>query len=505
MVAFAVVFGAIILFGLLLSDRYEARMEILVDQSQLRRADPVLTGNPNAQPIVNQQGDDNDAVLNSEIALIESQDVLRQVVEKCGLNHKAGLWGGTVQAIWKAAAALHAGGVLRTAAYFLPFLGRPTQQQMTAKAIERLTGKLHVEVLQMSNVISVTYRSNDPQLAARVLNTLGDVYLKEHALAHHPPGELKFFQKQTDQARSAMQAAEAKLTAFTRSTGVASGQTELDNALRRLSDEMAGLDSVHASIAGTEHRIDSLRAQEARIPERQVTQLKTADSDILLQHLKTSLLDLETKRTALLTQYQPNYPLVTEVNKQIAQTRSALADAEKSQLLTKTTDRDPNYEMVRENLTQSSANLDALRARAAELNRQIAADSSAVKTLQQESVTQQDLMRNAQAAQANYVTLLHKEQAAQISEALDQQGVFNVNVVQRASVPALPIHSAMWYVVYGGLLSILCAFATAVGAQRLDPTVRTLDELESILGAPVLAVMPLPLRALPPPRIVYEE
>ncbi|HUA98737.1 MAG TPA: Wzz/FepE/Etk N-terminal domain-containing protein [Terracidiphilus sp.] len=499
--AFAVVFTAVILFGLLFSDRYEARMEILVEEAQLRRADPVVTSDPDAQPIVSQEGMASDETLNSEIALLRSQNVLEEVVKKCGLDARPGLWDGMMEGIWKTADAWHVAGALRPVAYLLPFLRRPTQQEITAKAMRRLADKLSIEVVKMSDVISVAYHSNDPQLAARVLNTLGDVYLTEHALAHHPPGELQFFRKETDQARAAMDAAENKLTGFTASSGVASGQIQLDNALRRLSDEKASLNETRAAMAGTDYRIRSLRMQEAQIPRRQTTQLKTSDSDILLQNLKSSLLSLEMKRTGLLTEYQPNYPLVTEVDRQIAQARAALADAQKSQLQEKTTDRDPDYEMVREDLTRSTAQMATLRASAAALTAQIDDGQAAVDKLQQESMAQQDLMRNAQAAQDNYLLLLHKQEEARISEELDKQRIFNVSVVQPASVPVLPVHSALWYLMYGGLLSLLCGFATAVGADKLDPTLRTRDEAESLLRAPVLAVLPLPVKALPQPTL----
>jgi uncharacterized protein involved in exopolysaccharide biosynthesis len=500
-VAFAVAFIAFLLFGLLFSDRYEARMEIMVNESQLLRAEPVLTGQPNAQPIVDQQGANGDQTLNSEIALLQSQNVLQEVVETCGLNTTPGTLDRMLLAVWSMADASHSADILGAVAKGLPFLSRPTPQEMTAKGVQRLSEKLRIEVLKMSNVISVTYTSNDQHLAAKVLNTLGNVYLKEHALAHYPPGELKFFEQQTSEAGTAMEQAEAKLTAFTQSSDVASGQIQLENALRRLSDDTSGLEAARASIAAVKQRIQSLRTQATQIPERQLTQLKTSESDVLLQNLRQSLLNLETKQTALLTQYQPTYPLVIEVKKQIAQTRAALSDAENSQLQAKTTDRDPNYEMVREDLTRSQSDLAALTARAFALNRQIVAETGAVDTLQKESMIQQGLMRNAKAAEDNYLMLLEKEQEARISEALDREGVFNVSIVQPAVVPQLPIHSAIWYVLCGALLSILCAFATAIGAERLDPKVRSLDELEAMLCAPVLAVLTLPFTALPP-RIV---
>ena len=79
-ITFAMVFAAVIVLGLLLSDRYEARMEILVEQSQLRRADPVLSGGADAQPMLNGRSASSEETLNSEIALLRSEDVLRQVV-----------------------------------------------------------------------------------------------------------------------------------------------------------------------------------------------------------------------------------------------------------------------------------------------------------------------------------------------------------------------------------------------------------------------------------------
>lgn len=490
-VVFFAIFAFALVYGLLLSDRYEARMEILVEQGQLRRADPVVTGDPNAQPIVNQQSTTSDEILNSEIALLRSQDVLRAVVTRCGLNQKPGLWFGTIDSLWNIAGHLHATGALSSVAIYLPMLQKPSPEALTEKAVSRLAGKLQIEVIKLSDVISVAYRSGNPQQAAAVLHALGDVYLNEHVLAHRPPGELEFFEKQTSQAREVLAAAEQKLVSFTQSGGVADGETQLQDALKRLSDTKAAQDQTQAGIAATEYSVRALENQASRIPARETTVLKSSDSALLLQQLKSSLLDLEMKRTQLLTQYQPTYPLVVEVNRQIAQAKAALADAEKSQVEERTTDRDPNYEAVQESLTRSRVDLAGLRARAISLSSEYAADEQQVRWLEQQGMSQQDLLRQEKAAEDNYLLLLHKQQEARISEALDKRRIFNVSIVQTASVPALPVHPAWWYVMYGGLLSVLIAFAAAAGADRMDPTLRTSDEVEGILHTPVLVVLPL--------------
>lgn len=463
--AFVLVCGGMVLFGLIYTDHYEARMEILVEQAQLRRADPVMTSQANAQPIVNPQST-RDETINSEIAILTSQDVLRQVVETCGLDAKGSSWN--------------------------HFFHRPTQEEKTAKAINRLASKLRVEVLKMSDVIAVSYRSDDPQLASKVLKMVGDVYLYEHALAHHPPGEFEFFEKETDKARARLDQAEANLVEFTRGGGVASGEIQLGGALRRLDDAQALQGEIRTEIASASRRIAALEEELKWIPSRQTTQLKSLDNGALLQQLKSSLLSLRLKRTELLTKYQPTFPLVVEVEQQIKQTEDALADAERSQVQEKTTDRDPNYELVRQDLTRSRSELVGLQARSAALGSLVAMYQDKARWLQQQGLRQADLNRNAKAAEDDYLLLLHKQEEARISDELDKRRIFNVSIVQTPFVPAVPVHSAGSYLVYSALLGLLCAFLAAGAADRLDPSVRTPDEAELIMGAPILVALPLP-------------
>lgn len=179
---------------------------------------------------MNQQGA-GDQTLNSEIAILNSNDVLRQVVTICGLDSRQGLKDKMLDYVWNLAGGLHITALMRGVSSVLPLLRKPTQEERIAKAIDRLAAKLRVSVVKMSDVISIAYSSNDPRLAAKVLQTLGDVYLKQHALAHHPPGELEFFQKETAQARAILDLAEEKLVSFTQHGGVASGQVQLEDAL----------------------------------------------------------------------------------------------------------------------------------------------------------------------------------------------------------------------------------------------------------------------------------
>jgi uncharacterized protein involved in exopolysaccharide biosynthesis len=475
-IAFLMIFGCAVLFGLFSSDRYESQMEILVDRGELRRAEPVVSGAADDQPVINQQNTITEEELNSEIALLRNQDVLRQVVITCGLDSKPSF----VDTIVNHVEALFRHGRGEVV---------PDDKRI-ARATERLANKLQIGSLKMSNIIVVTYRSSDPKLAAKVLQTLGDDYLKEHALVHRPPGGFVFFEQETDKAKAELEDAEAKLVSFTQDGGVASGDVQLDDTLRRLSDIQAQQSQTRANIAETQERIYLLESRLKSLPSRQVTLLKTSDNAQLLQQLKSTLLSLQLRRTELLTKYAESYPLVQEVERQITQTQSAITDAEHAQWQEKTTDRDPNYEMVREDLTRSQAELAGLEAGTVSLAREALSDETLVKSLQKQGVTQEDLMRNVKAAEDNYELYLRKSEEARVSEALDKAGFLNVAIAQAATIPILPVHSIWWYIALGWALALFGSAGTAVVVDKFDPTLRTVDEVEWILSTPVIAALP---------------
>ena len=63
--------------------------------------------------------------------------------------------------------------------------------------------------------------------------------------------------------------------------------------------------------------------------------------------------------------YDPSYPLVQEADKEIAQTEAAIADAKKMQYVNETTDRDPTFELLREDIAKAQTELASQKATSA--------------------------------------------------------------------------------------------------------------------------------------------
>ena len=469
MLSFLGILSGAILVAVLQPSRYEAGMKILVKRE---RVDPVVTAEASAvsqfAPAVTEED------INSEVELLKSRDLLEKVVLASNLQDKSHPPSSRMLAAIR----------VREGA------GTPERDELIARAVRTLQTKLNVEVVKKSNLIGVTYESLDPELASRVLTALSSLYLEKHLEVHRPPGAFDFFQQETQQYRKGLADAEARLVDFSHGAAVVSPQLEKEVALQKLAEFDATLHQTQAAIAETQQRTRVLQEQAASIPTRMVTQVHNADDATLLSQLRSNLLALELKRTELLEKFEPSYRLVQEVDTQIAQTRDALAVAEKSQLHDETTDRDPTYEMVRGELAKAKADLAGLQARAEATALTVRSYRENARSLEPKEIVQDDLIRTVKATEENYLLYLRKEEEARISDALDRRRIINVAIAESPTVPSLPSNHRSLTVLVGLLLATLVSVGLAFGSEYLDPTFRTPDEVTSFLNIPVLATMP---------------
>jgi uncharacterized protein involved in exopolysaccharide biosynthesis len=444
---------------LVLPSKYRAETKLLVKRE---RVDPMITPDKNAPVTFHDTVSEEE--INSEVELITSQDVLQKVVTECGLDKKKAI-----------SVILHP---------------RQTQQNRTDKAVNDLRSDLQLEVLKKTNVISIAYESHDPKLAQKVLATLNDTYLQKHLEIHHPSGQFQFFDEQAQKYKQDMMSTEAQLKQFADQQGGVAPTTLRDMTLQKLADFNGQLQTTRASIHETETRIADLEKQSQSTPARLTTQMKKGDNAQVLENLKSTLVTLELKRTELLTKYQPTYPLVQEVDKQINDTRSSLAKEESSPVKEEVTDQNPTYAWVNEELAKAKADLAGLQARESALTSILATYNDQTRRLEQQGIQQNDLLRTAKSDEANYLLYTQKKEEARIEDELDRTRLLNVSVVETPAVPSLPTRSPFIF----GLVAVLLASAVSIGVvfaiDYADQSFRTPSEVLHELRIPVLAAVP---------------
>jgi len=454
------IFAGSIVAMFLVAPTYESKSQILVKRE---RVDPVVSAEKNNP--VQMREDVTEEEINSEAELITSEDVLRKAVLDSGLQDQKSI---------------------------LSFLNRGmSPDAKVAKAIEKLRSHLVVEPLKKTNVIQLTYSAHNPKLAAQVLSNLVNAYIEKHVAIHRPAGQLAFFDEETSRYRHELDQAEGQLRNFSQEQGGVAPQVSRDITLQKLNEFAASLESTRAEMAGTEKKIANLEQQAGSTPDRLTTSVREADDGAVQQQLKTTLLSLELKRTELLTKYQPGYRLVQEVDKQIADTRAAIVAEEAKPLHEQTTDRNPTYSWINEELAKAKAEYSALQARAAATQAIVAVYQARAQKLEETGLLQQDLLREAKANEDNYLLYLHKREEARIEEALDRTRILNVGMVEQPTIPTAPVRSALVFSLVGFLLAITVSTGLVFAQEYLDSSFRTPAEVLSELKIPVLAAVPL--------------
>jgi uncharacterized protein involved in exopolysaccharide biosynthesis len=454
-----ILLGAIVA-AVLQPPEYRASTEFLIERERL---DPVISPGASNPPAF--RGEVTEEELNSEIELLESSDVLRQVVISCGLDQRKSL-----------------------VSYLL---GPEDEATRIAKAVARLQKALKVEVVRKSNVISVGYAADNPGLAVQVLSVLGDAYLKKNVEVHRPPGQFEFFDQETEAYKNNLSDAETRLKVFSGGNDGVAPQMARDITLQQLSQFRATLQQTRAEIASTEERIRVLEKQSSTTPQRLTTQARQTDDAQVLEGLKNTLNSLELKRTELLTKYQPGYALVQEVDKQIADTRASIAGEESRPIREETTDRNPTFGWIDEELAKARADDSGLQARAASLEAIVAKYTTKAQELDEKGIAQQDLLRTVKTAEENYLMYQRKREEARMTNALDQTRILNVAIAEQPTAPTLPSNSPWTLLIVGGFLAVVVSLGTAFTLDYMDTSFRTPAEVLSELNIPVLGAISL--------------
>jgi uncharacterized protein involved in exopolysaccharide biosynthesis len=457
--AFLVVLAGTVLYGWLMPS-YQSRMKVLLRRG---RADPMVTPEQKS-PVEFARPEISEEELNSEVELLRDQDLLRVVVEENQLASDQG---------WK----------------WIP-LRQNSDEVRLARAVRLLGQRVKAEPIRKTNVIVVNYEAASPEQAAQVLRSLAHVYLEKHKQVHRPEGELPFFDEQSDRSRRALDQAESRLLDFSRDQGVVSAAMERDLALRRAGEIESGYIQTRVAIVETIHRIRALERQMLSLPQRSTSQIRTADNPQLLESLKAKLLELELKRTELLTKYEPGYRLVQEVEEQITQTQAAIAKEERAPIREETTEKDPNYEWAKAELGKARVELSATEARAKTIGSELASALLQARKLGEEAIWQQDLLTAMKTAEETYLLYARKSEQARISDALDERDIVNVAIVESPVAPVLPKHSPWTYLALGLVAAVTTSTGLAFAADYLDPAFRTPEEVVEYLNLPVLASLP---------------
>src|SRR6266849_5028960 len=444
---------------LLLPNNYESRMKILVKN---QRVDVAITpeATAGAPPI---ESEVSESQINSEIELLTSRDLLTQVVTESGLAKFETSW-----------------------------LGPPAPEAVRVEtATTRLSKDLAIGAVKKANIISISYSAGSPELAASVLRKLSDLYFEKHLKLHHPTGASDFFKDKADEYEAQLKQAENRLTDFQQSNNLVVLSQQKDLTLQKTAEAKAKLLESEAAYNEATNHIKRVEQQLAATSRRVTTQSRTLPNQYSAERLNTMMVELQNRRTQLLTKFRPDDRSVREVDEQSLTTREALAKAEQKTAVEEATDLNPLRTSLETELSRAKLDQTGAQARRDTLTGQLQQYEGSLKKLEGDTTKHDDLQREVKEAADNYQLYAKKREEARIADELDRQKITNVSVAEAPVAAQLPSGpNRPMNLVLGVFLAGLLTLGGVFSAELLNDTVHTPRQLEAMTGAPVLATVP---------------
>jgi uncharacterized protein involved in exopolysaccharide biosynthesis len=463
---FLIVAGGSATVAFLMPNEYESRMKILVKNT---RSDVPITPERSTSAGNFGENEVSETQINSEIELLTSDDLLRQVVTECGLY-------GSSPSVFARL------GFKETP--------RPQAAQIEA-ATRRLAKDLVITPVKKANIIEVKYSSQSPETSARVLRKVQDLYLEKHLRLHRPPGTYEFFKGQADQYEGQLQAAEKERSTFQQSMNVVSLTQQKEQTVQKLAEAKSRLMETKAFLREVNDRIAKVEQQMQTLQPRVVTQRRAVPNQYSAERLNTLIVELQNRRTQLLTKFRPDDRLVREVDQQIKTTRAALDQASKETATEQSTDLNPLRQTLETELARGRVDQAGAQGRHEALVGQVAQYEAQLSRLENSTGQYEDLNRKVKQSEDSYEVYKKKEEEARITNELDLNKITNVSIAEapvQAQLPARP--NRLLNVVLGIFLGALLSIGSVFIAELMRDTVLTPGELELLTGRKVLASMP---------------
>ena len=479
--------AAVIVYVAQQPDYYSASVRIQVNNE----SNPA-TGGKSTGAVVLNPGNDA-AYFATQLQILEGPGLLRRVVKTMDLEHNSAFLSksGQKTTVWQNV--LRMFGLYRPPANVETATDVPVSRNQlnlkveTGEDLDSQSEKLapYVSVIKRNlevnpvkdnrtssketRLIQVEYTHYDPVIAAKVVNTLADMYvlqnLEQMVKTNATAGE--FLQRRVAELQSQIRTGEENLINYAKSNQILSLDSSQNTVVQRLATLNSQLGQAENDRINAE---SSLRAAQ----QNPMNDVSAAVKDPKTVGLETQLTNLRQQLEQLKVEYTEEWPAVKQVQRQISAIEKELLTSKKRSSALQMAELEQKFR-------EASARERELRS-SFEVQRNAVLDQNQAainyRIIQQEIDTNKGLLEN----------LLQRSRE---TEVILNGTPNNVNLVDRALPPGSPDGPQRSK---GVLIAFFASLFSAVGLafvlNWLDDTVRVYDDFELRNGIPVLGMIP---------------
>jgi len=362
--------------------------------------------------------------------------------------------------------------------------------------IRALAGKLKIEGIKGSDVIQLSYKDNDPQLAAKVVNQVIDNYMKLNVEANQNDAltAKEILVKELPNAEQIVRNAELKLRSFKEINKVIVLDQQATAAVDAISKLESQISQTKAQLTNVIGRLEKLRSQ-AQVNSQQGVIASELSQAPGVQKVLTQLQDTESQLKVERIRFQPGHPVILNLEekvvtlKKLLQERTAQVSGSEAPVQEKSLQVGALRQSLIADITHAEADRVGLENQINTLFQQANAYRQRANDLPKLEQNQRELERKLKAAQTTYETLLKKRQEIDIAQ---NQKIANARVISYALLPDSPEGPRkVLFIVGGAAFGLFLGIIAAFSLDLIDRSVKTVKEAREVLKYTLLGVIPV--------------
>jgi len=382
-------------------------------------------------------GISQESMINTEIQLIMSHDVISRVISAIGAyniypNLKSTRLSGTA-----------------------------LSNVATAQFIQDLL----VKAAKSGNTIEIYFRHKIPLLAAKVTNTLVE-FSKDKHLEVFGTSKSPFIEEQLKSQENKLRELTDSLAAFKDKHQITSIKDQFFFIVAKRTDVENTLQVEESKLAGLINKVAFLKSQTTKM-----------DQDLYTSNAMFLLTQLAQRETQMLGTYKENSRPVTSIRNEIKSVRDSL-------------DRYLEEKKESKEGVSLEADIAPQKIRVKSLREQMDALDKQLAELSSSSDELNKLEREVSMQQIKYEMYLKKYEEVRIIEEMDKKKITNIQVLEYASTPAVPVKANLNKIIGVGLsAAFIVSLALAFAFEYIPQGITTPEGAKKHLHLPVLVAI----------------
>lgn len=342
-----------------------------------------------------------------------------------------------------------------------------------ADAAAAVMSAITIEPVFESSLLRIHARASSPRLATQIANAVANVYIDQRVKRRLDVSESSaaWLRQQYEDLGQQLSASESAVYDFRKERNILSislgdKQNLTGEALGELSGQLFQAESEARGlrVAAEQHR--PVKTDEALLDAA----VQGVISSELIEDLKVRLVDLSVERTKLEATYLDGHPQLASVKQQYAQVRLMLLREVRNSI-----------RAVESQLAQADKRVGELRARLDQTR-------SEALAMGQDELTYNNLVSAAASDRELYRMIERRLKEVEIARMLQQN---RVAVVERATDNGGPVYPKVGFSMLASFaVGLLLALGFAYLVETMDTSVRSVGELERLIGVTALGFLP---------------